>query len=243
MEAYEDYKAWLRLKKAGKLDDNQRSNLHHSSSTARAARGRHEHADPQPELNGESGFAQKLRELPARNSGLWIIPAAGVHASSFKTDFTDSDAKGRVGWNAGIDFRIRAKRFFIQPGVHYFNSSIGLTSKDSLSDAPLLSGPRLHSIKVPVLLGVYLTRATSGFFKLNIKGGASGNYLLAADQNDSKEFEKDNLETYSYGLNAGLGLEFGLLTLDLSHEWGISSVLKNSNAKNNLLRVTIGIKL
>ena len=148
-----------------------------------------------------------------------------------------------MGWNAGIDFRIRAKRFFIQPGVHYFNSSIELTSKDSLSDAPLLSGPRLHSIKVPVLLGVYLTRANSGFFKLNVKGGASGNYLLAVDKNDSKEFEKDNLETYTYGLNAGLGLEFGLLTLDLSHEWGISSVLKNSNAKNNLLRVTIGIKL
>lgn len=188
-------------------------------------------------------FQQTFGERPARNSGTWVIPMVGVQASGFKADFKNDNATGRTGWNAGVDVRIRTKRFFFQPGVHYFNSSLQITDKDSLTHTKFFDGPRIHSLKVPFMLGVYLTKANSGFFKVNAKGGVVGNYLLAVDKNTQAEFTKDNLKDYSYGLNAGLGLEFGLIALDISHEWGITKFYQDNNQKNNILRITLGIKI
>ena len=221
---YEDYRAWLRERDSRAVRQ-ERSEENTSNSSERLT------------------FKERFGEKPARNSGLWVIPVVGVHASNFKADLKDGEADGRVGWNAGLDFRIHAKRFFVQPGVHYFSSSMRFTSEDEVSNAPLLTGPRIESLRVPLLLGLYLTRANKGFFKMNIKGGATGSYLLAIDNNDQNRFDKDNIEEFSYGVNAGIGLEFGLITLDISHEWGITRLFKDSDMKNNILRATIGLKL
>lgn len=237
-EDYEDYKAWKRQRNAENISnadqrrfpDNREQNFKN---------------EPQPmsSKNDKLTFKERFGERTPRNSGLWVIPVVGVHASSFKADFGDGKADGRIGWNAGLDFRIHEKRFFIQPGVHYFSSSMRISTEDSLSNAPLLSGPRIHSLKVPLLLGLYLTKANKGFFKMNVKAGATGTYVLAVDKSDKKQFDRDNIEDFSYGLNAGIGLEFGLITLDISHEWGMSTLFKDSNNKNNVLRATIGLKL
>lgn len=93
------------------------------------------------------------------------------------------------------------------------------------------------------MVGIYLTKANSGFFKLNVKAGAVGNYILAVDKNNQSSFTKDNLHEYAYGLNGGIGMEFGLITLDLSYEGGITKYFKDSNIKNNMVRVTLGIKI
>jgi hypothetical protein len=191
---------------------------------------------------GENSFYTRFSELPKRKSGLWVIPLVGAHASSFEMDFNDNQAKGRGGWNAGLDFRAHFNRFFIQPGAHYFSSSMDVSTTDSLTTSPFTSGPRIHSLRVPVLAGVYLTKAQGAFFKFNVKGGIVGNYVLSVDKND-RNFTIDNLERYSYGVNGGIGLEFGFITLDLSHEWGISKYFKNSDGKNNMLRATLGFKL
>ncbi|GGC14051.1 MULTISPECIES: porin family protein [Dyadobacter] len=238
---YEDFKAWKRqnqMQSNNRMDEKQsglsNNNLDEEQQTMERNESR----------SGEKmSFRQRFGEKPARNSGLWVIPMVGVHASNFKADLGEGKADGRTGWNAGLDFRIHAKRFFIQPGAHYFSSSMRITSEDSISNAPLLSGPRIHSLKVPVLLGLYLTKANKGFFKMNVKAGATGTYVLAVDKNELEQFSKDNIEEYSYGLNAGLGLEFGLITLDFSYEWGMSPLFKDNSIKNNVLRATIGLKL
>ncbi|MCF0054954.1 porin family protein [Dyadobacter sp. CY356] len=237
-EDYEDYRAWKRQRNAQNFDkadkrrfsDNRKENQEMET-------------EEMPSKNDRLTFKERFGERAPRNSGLWVIPVVGAHASSFKADFSDGKADGRIGWNAGLDFRIHEKRFFIQPGVHYFSSSMQISTEDSLSNAPLLSGPRLHSLKVPLLLGIYLTKANKGFFKMNIKGGATGTYVLAVDKSNQRQFDRDNIEDFSYGLNAGLGLEFGLISLDISHEWGMTTLFKDSNNKNNVLRATIGLKL
>ena len=78
---------------------------------------------------------------------------------------------------------------------------------------------------------------------MNVKAGATGTYVLAVDKNTIAQFNKDNINDFSYGLNAGIGLEFGFLTLDITHEWGMSALFKENNIKNNVLRATIGFKL
>src|SRR5690606_15167741 len=118
----------------------------------------------------------------------------------------NNEASGRSGWNAGLDFRIYMKRFFIQPGVHYFSSSLDVTNSDSLGTAPLLTGPRINSLKAPLLIGVYLTREKDAFFKVNLKAGVVGNYVISIDKNDHKTFNKNSIEDFSYGLNGGIGL-------------------------------------
>ncbi|WP_221390173.1 porin family protein [Dyadobacter sp. NIV53] len=188
-------------------------------------------------------FRERFAERKPRNSGTWVIPMAGIHASGFDADFKKDKYSGRVGWNAGLDIRMRAKRFFVQPGLHYFNSSMQITSEDSISDVKLNSGPRIHSLKLPVMIGIYLTRANKGFFRFNIKAGGVANYLLAVDKTKLAQFNKDNLHDFSYGLNGGIGLEFGFITIDITHEWGITDYFKDSNQKNNILRATLGFKI
>ena len=177
------------------------------------------------------------------NSGLWLIPMVGVHASNFEADIKNSEATGQAGWNAGLDFRVHTNRFFVQPGVHYLSTSVDMVSKDSLSNDNFTSGPRIHSLKVPLLIGVYLTKATKSFFKFNVKGGVVGNYIIDVDKNNVPEFAKKNLNEYTYGINGGVGLEFGPVAIDISHEWGISDMFKNKDTKNNILRATLGLRL
>lgn len=235
-EDYEDYKAWLRYKNG---QPSAPRSAPYSSAPRRYESDENESMDKDSRL----GFRERFGEKPERNSGMWVIPMVGIHASNFNADFQDDQYEGRAGWNAGLDFRFRMRKFFIQPGVHYFSSSIDVTSEDSISTAPLLTGPRIHSLKAPLMLGVYLTKAKDGFFRFNIKGGVVGNYVLNVDQNGTDRFDKDNIEDFSYGLNAGFGLEFGFVTLDFSHEWGMSKLFKESNQKNNILRATLGFKL
>lgn len=236
---YEEFKAWQR-QRMGQQGYNGRQNQNYSQP----AQG-NEMASQQnmPQSGDHLTFRERFGERTPRNSGLWVIPVVGIHASDFKADLNDGEADGRIGWNAGLDLRFHAKRFFIQPGAHYFSSSMRVTSEDSISNAPLLTGPRLHSLKVPVLLGLYLTKANKGFFKMNVKAGATGTYVIAVDKSDLAQFDKDNIEEFSYGLNAGIGLEFGFITLDITHEWGMSALFKQNNVKNNVLRATIGFKL
>ncbi|MCF0071031.1 outer membrane beta-barrel protein [Dyadobacter sp. CY261] len=233
---YEDYKAWLRHKKG------QSASSDAASYAAIPNRNEAESSEPS-DKSDRLDFRQRFGEKPQRNSGMWVIPMVGIHASNFNADFQDDQYEGRAGWNAGLDFRFRMRKFFIQPGVHYFSSSLNVTSEDSISTAPLLTGPRIHSLKAPLMIGVYLTRAKGGFFRFNIKGGVVGTYVINVDQNGSDRFDKDNIEDFSYGLNAGFGLEFGFVTLDFSHEWGMSRLFKESNQKNNILRATLGFKL
>jgi uncharacterized small protein (DUF1192 family) len=232
LQDYEDYKAWLKYKRR---NETRPSGLM-PRETESAQR------EPGKQQNGMT-FKDRFAEKPVRNSGLWVIPMVGIHASNFKADFQDDQYEGRSGWNAGLDFRFRMRKFFIQPGVHFFSSSIDVTREDSISTAPLLSGPRIQSLKAPLMLGVYLTKARGGFFRFNVKGGVVGNYVLNVDRSDADSFDKENIEDFSYGLNAGLGLEFGFVTLDFSHEWGMSPLFKDSNRKNNVLRATLGFKL
>ncbi|CAG5069043.1 hypothetical protein DYBT9623_01777 [Dyadobacter sp. CECT 9623] len=234
---YEDYKAWLRFKRGESAAPGQQRVYAAPASPADAA-----YSEPMTREERLT-FRERFGEKPARNSGLWVIPLVGIHASNFNANFDDGKYEGRSGWNAGLDFRFRMKKFFIQPGVHYLSSSMDVTSEDSVSTAPLLTGPRIHSLKAPLMLGVYLTKAKGGFFRFNIKGGVVGNYVLSVDDTENSRFNKDNIEEFSYGLNAGVGLEFGFVTLDLSHEWGMSPFLKANDQKNNVLRATLGFKL
>jgi len=239
MAEFEEFKAWQRQRQGQQAMRSDMQNRSYAAADSPEMRSSQKTQSSGDKLT----FRERFGEKPVRNSGLWVIPVAGIHASNFKADLQDGEADGRIGWNAGLDFRMHAKRFFVQPGAHYFSSSMQVTSEDSVSNAPLLTGPRIHSLKVPVLLGLYLTKANKGFFKANIKAGATGTYVIAVDKSDLAQFDKDNIEEYSYGLNAGLGLEFGFITLDITHEWGMTALFKENNMKNNVLRATIGFKL
>lgn len=188
-------------------------------------------------------WKERFGERPARTSGMWVIPVVGVHASGFEADFNNDRLTGRTGWNAGLDLRLHKRGFFLQPGLHYFNTSLKVDSRDSLQNVNLLNGPRIHSLKAPLLAGLYLTSPRQGFFKLNVKGGVVGNYVLGVDSNETPNYTIDNIERWNWGLNAGVGVELGFFTIDASHEWGMSRYFKDTGAKNNILRLTLGLKL
>ena len=245
LREYEEFKRWKANKNSNFSQAQPMSLTNYGQPRNGYPRRSFNNYDDDRDFNYDDNRPRKRNESlndRRKNSGVWIVPQVGVHGSDFKVDFSEDEASGQAGWNAGIDFRVHANRFFIQPGVHYFNSSVDVVSKDTLSTNNFTDGPRIHSLKVPLLVGLYLTRATQSFFKFNIKGGVVGNYLIDVDKNDLPAFTKRNMEEYSYGLNGGIGLEFGPIVIDLSHEWGMSNMFKTGDQKNNILRATLGVR-
>jgi hypothetical protein len=239
-----DFRAWQRERGASVRDEETGEwRKDYSKEAFGAHRDTNENRDfIANDMRDEEERNPKNDKKRRRNSGTWFIPMVGIHASGFDANIKDDKYEGRTGWNAGFDVRMRAKRFFVQPGLHYFNSAMEVTNKDSVNTDNFTDGPRIHSLKLPVMLGIYLTKANSGFFKLNVKGGGSATYLIDVDKSDIPQFNKRNLNDFSYGVIAGLGFEFGPVALDLNHEWGVSSFFKNTDKKNNIARVTLGIK-
>src|SRR5690625_6243880 len=65
---------------------------------------------------------------------------------------TTSIRGGKVGWNLGADLRF-GNYLFIQPGVHYYASSLSQEASDPSIDG-FRNSLRLQSLKVPVVVGL-----------------------------------------------------------------------------------------
>lgn len=187
-------------------------------------------------------------------------PKVGVNFSEITSDEVNLAEDGvRAGFNAGVDFRIGGvdNVVFFQPGLHYYNigsqfranieeqeGGDGVDATSTVEDA--LS---VHSLKVPVNVGVYLT-GTDGAVHVRLNGGVTPTFILGIGDSDI-EVSSDDFNSASWGLNAGLGLDFSVVSLDFGYEHGLSDILTgideinapNVNGRNRIFTVSLGIVL
>ncbi len=171
-----------------------------------------------------------------------VNPKVGVNFSALDAKLQDITAEARVGWNAGLDFRIGEGFLFLNPGVHYYSYTARLIKDvEGPDDVKLSEETTIQNIKLPVNIGIRLT-GDNGLLGLHVRGGVTPTMVAGVTEREDFFFDKNDLNTFTLGANVGAGIDFLLFTLDASYEIGLNDFFKNAEGRNNMLTISAGIK-
>jgi hypothetical protein len=155
---------------------------------------------------------------------------------------------GGIFTRFGRDFYVQPELLFSQKGGTYNVYRDGVTNQEGEIDV------RFSNFDVPVLLGVRL----ADIFRINVgpvasfrlTNGKISDSFNAYTGVNSKEVYNNNV---SYGYQAGVGVDFGRISLDVRYEGNINDVVEvrfdNQNTaakfgrKSNLFQATLGVAL
>lgn len=186
-------------------------------------------------------FIISLFTINALQGQTRFIPRAGLNLSYFAGDLDnpDDEVRGELGYQAGASVRF-GEAFYFEPGIQYFERNALLERTGGVDVTDLEVEFKLKGLRVPVYIGGDLF--TSERFGVRIYGGPTAIFLFNNDDEFSALREyvlKDNL----WSLNAGAGIDLGILTVDLEHEWGVSDVfdIEGASSRNNVFYVSVGL--
>ena len=174
---------------------------------------------------------------------------AGFNASNlYVKDVTDRNP--RYGFHAGFFTQVPIIKGFLylQPEINY--TTKGVTARYNILNT--FSGEnsfKLDYVEVPVLATIKL-----GNF-VDLHGGVYGGFLTnasVASKGDagfgSTTLDRDNYNSFDYGLAAGLSIYFGHFMLGTRYNYGLRPVANSTAAKvflgdskNSAAQVSIGI--
>ena len=170
-------------------------------------------------------------------SNVKFIPKIGVHYANFDEKFEDKDFSGKLGYQIGADVRF-GQTLYLATGAHYFKSNATVETVDELP--ALETDFDEKGLKIPVYVGIDLLHTDR--FGIRFYGGP--NYSLFFDNNDKFfNFEDLIVSENMWGAVAGVGLDMGIITLDLYREWALSDFFETDAFKNrnNLVYLSAGI--
>ncbi len=133
--------------------------------------------------------------------------------------FTLSTREADYGYHLGVFLQAGGKKFFIQPEI-LFNSSSVSYNLESGGAGDLVSNvfnETYHNIDIPFMLGFKMG-------PLRLQGGPVGHVHInsSSELTDFQGYE-EKFETFTYGYQAGLGLDFWKFVLDLKYEGNFSN--------------------
>lgn len=177
----------------------------------------------------------------AANAQLRVNPKVGLNLSSLTTESADWNEDGaRVGFNAGVDFRVGdtdENWVFFQPGIHFYSIGAQLINEANADRIDDVVG--INSLKIPLNGGLYLT-GTDGILAVRVNGGVIPTFLLGVEDNNLG-LDRDDFQAFNFGLNAGLGIDLLVLTLDFGYEWGLTEFFETGQGKNRIFNVSVGL--
>lgn len=178
-----------------------------------------------------------------------FTPRVGVNASALDAKLSDinAEAKARAGWNAGIDLRLGEGIIFLNPGVHYYSYTTRLIEDlDQPGTIDLSAENTIQSLRAPINLGLRLT-GDNGILGLYVKGGVTPAYVLGMTEKEKPvlplfSYQLEDLNRFTWGGNAGIGIDFLFLTAELNYEIGLTDFFNNTEGRNNMLTFSAGLK-
>lgn len=171
-----------------------------------------------------------------------VNPKVGVNLSAVDGNLGDLQAAAKVGWNAGVDLRIGGKKVFLNPGLHFNNYTARLVNDiNTDTQVKFRDETTIQAIKAPVNIGFDIT-GKKQLLNLFVKGGVTPTMIMSVNEKPGIPFSKDDLKTFTWGANVGLGLDITILTVDLNYEIGMSDYFANTTGRNNVLTLSAGIR-
>jgi hypothetical protein len=171
-----------------------------------------------------------------------VSPQVGVNFSAIDADLQDITAESRVGWSAGLDFRVGEKILYFNPGLHFYSNTARLIKGvESPDDVDFETETTIQTVKMPLNLGLRLT-GDNGLLGLRLRGGITPSYVVSVTEKQDFTFSKDDLNAFTWGANVGAGLDVLFFTLDVTYEVGMTDYFKEVEGRNNVLSLNLGIK-
>lgn len=170
----------------------------------------------------------------------------GLNVSNFYENEVD-DKNPRYGIHLGLKAKMPVTDFLaIQPEFLY--STRGATYDYSILGYDWETQLNMSYLDIPIMGVIDLSNYVS------VQGGVYGSFLMgvnATTEGDTgsgyEELEKDNFQTFDYGLAAGIGFNMSPVTIELRYNYGLQGIGKEGwarevlgNAKNSVLQLSAG---
>lgn len=168
-----------------------------------------------------------------------LKPAIGFNITNVTKDPVSGQSNGQAGFQVGASVLIGTK-FYVDPGVFYVKKSTEFVSEGTDFEDFKLD---MAGIRIPVAIGYNLLGNEDSFANLRVFGGGSGFFVTSVDGGDA---DKDDVNTTSWGVFAGAGLDVWILFLDVKYEWSltnISSVTDFDIGQNRSFFTNLGVRI
>lgn len=163
-------------------------------------------------------------------------PSIGLSLNNFSGSSGDFKAKPGAQIGASVAF---GKKFYIEPGVYYSSKSTEFVTSGSSNVTEDLI---VKGIRVPVAVGVGILGNEESVASLRAFGGASGFFVTGVGDGLNKE----DMKSPSFGVFAGVGVDFWIAFAEVSYEWSMSDASKDLTkldvGKSRTMFFTLGLK-
>jgi hypothetical protein len=166
----------------------------------------------------------------------------------------EGDFSAEIGIMSGIDFRL-GKQLYFQPGVFY-SKSVSLANIKETVYAPNDSVISVSYYADKLLRSTIRLKALMGFnpinkrlFKLRLVAGPTYDVLVgAANEGTEINIDTRNFESGSFNIDAGLGLDIYLFTIEAGFTQSLTEAFDKSkfygfDSKYSGYYVTVGVLL
>lgn len=159
-----------------------------------------------------------LFALSGIRAQITLKPTVGINFTDLKIDGTEASARPGVLIGLSTEF---GRKIFFEPGIQYVvkSSEISSTSSSTTDVKTELSG-----IRIPLRVGINLLGDQASTFTLHGFGGVSGFFVTSV----SDGINKDDVNSSSWGVFAGAGVDIWKLFVDLSYEWSLTDINKDN---------------
>ena len=208
------------------------------------------------QLAGETNSVQNMNKLiittafVALTSGAMaqfqVNPQAGINFQQLTSPLAGVEYKANIGWQLGADLRFGDKLYF-QPGAFFGRSATAV--KTYSSDTLLYEDDLVRTtLKLKGMVGYRIVDTYQ--FDIRFAMGPTYDVLLSVDDKDDKiGYNKGDFRSGSLNLDAAVGFDMGLVSLEPSVSFGLSRVFSDNPAVKDIgskyltYGVTLGINL
>ncbi len=167
------------------------------------------------------------------------IGASGANSGGFGKLAKDA----RVGLHAGLGLRIGDGKLFTATGLYYHLFTADTFEQGENAPAVRLDAEsRIHSIRVPIMLGYRFLHEEDFLLGFHLKGGVAMAYHFSTAAVSAFPLEGEDLNRFNFGPAFGLGVDIFFVTLDFFYEKGMINLFHGEKSKNNIFTGMLGVR-
>lgn len=175
-----------------------------------------------------------------------VNPQLGVNYRSITSNQAGLDFKAAMGWQLGADLRF-GDRLYLQPGGFFGRSATVV--KQNFNDTLRIEDDLVQTnLRLKAMVGYRIIDTYQ--FDVRFAMGPTYDVLMSVDnRNDRVQYNKGDFRGGSLNIDAALGFDMGLVTLEPSVSFGLSQVFKDNPAVQDIgskyltFGFTLGINL
>ncbi len=155
--------------------------------------------------------------LSAADAQFQVNPQIGLTYQNMTSPPEGVNYKGAAGWQLGADLRF-GDRFYFQPGAFIGRNKTILSTGDSIT---FEEGVARTNFRLKAMVGYRIIDSYQ--FDMRFALGPTYDVVMNVDDGDLS-FGSDDFNSGSFNIDAALGFDMGLFTLEPSVSFGLSRV-------------------